>query len=243
MTKSTSGDAPGDSLDEASGSEDDEIGSEAASQVSQAADLMAEFYRIEMAKTASIQTRIDQTANWAVTVMAAFLTVVFSQPNIAAYVLLIGIVALCGFLFFETRRYQTYDASYSRARMLETNFFANVFHPTGTEHDEWRKEMSDDLRTPTLKMSFREALSHRLRRVYGPLLTVLGIAWMLQITLFTPQTRWIEAAAISAIPGSIVVGGVGVFYLLALLLAFWPTRTEAKTDFHGTEVGDWDRSK
>ena len=220
-----------------------EVGREAASEYSQAAALMAEFYRVEASQMASIQARLDQTTNWAVTVMAAFLTVVFSRPNIAAYVLLIGIIALCGFLLFEIRRYRAYDASRSRGRLIEENFFANVFSPGGVDHPDWRKKMGDDLRRPTLKMSFREALSRRLKRVYGPLMTVLGIAWMLQITLFTPQTHWDEAAAIATIPGEYVAGGLALFYVGMGILAYWPTRRSAKGDFHGTDVGDWDSPK
>ena len=89
-----------------------------------------------MSQVAHYQNRLDQTTNWAVTVMAGFLTVVFSTSDIPAYVLLIGLVALCSFLFFETRRYRSYDASRARTRILQENLYANVFHPTDTKHDE-----------------------------------------------------------------------------------------------------------
>lgn len=223
--------------------DDQEIGSEAAHEFSAATDLMSDFYREQMSQAAHYQTRIDQTTNWAVTVMAGFLTVVFSSPNIAAYVLLIGVVALCGFLLFETRRYRDYDASRARARILEENLYANTFYPDGAEHDDWRKKLSADLRWPTLKISLREALSRRLKRVYGPLLSILGIAWVLQITIFTPRTPWLESAMIPSVPGVIVVGGVVSFYAGAFILAFWPTSRDAKGEFYGEEIGDWKNYK
>ena len=72
--------------------------------------MTSDFYREETSQASHCQARIDRTTNWAVTVMTGFLTVVFFSPNVAAYVLLIGIIALCGFLLFETRRYRFYDA-------------------------------------------------------------------------------------------------------------------------------------
>ena len=88
-------------------------------------------------------------------------------------------------------------------------------------------------------MSVFESLSRRLRRVYLPLLAVLGIAWVLQITIFTPDSGWLETAAISSIPGEFVVIGVALFYIGALLLAFWPTSREAKGEFYGEDIGEW----
>lgn len=237
MTDSEPPDSDGESP---SRSDASAIGERAAPEDSRAAVVISEFYRVESRQMASGQNRVDQTTNWAVTVMAAFLTVVFSQPDLAAYILLIGILSMCGFLLFEVRRYRTYDASRSRVRMLEQNFFADVFAPRANPRTGWREELAVDLRAPTLKMSFREALSRRLRRVYGPLMSVLGIAWLLRITLFTPQTRWVDAAAISSISGEVVVVTVALFYAGAAAVAYWPTRREARRDFHDTEVGKWE---
>lgn len=237
----TDSESPDSDSGSATGSDASAIGERAAPEDSRAAVVISEFYRVESRQMASGQNRIDQTTNWAVTVMAAFLTVVFSQPNLAAYILLIGILAMCGFLLFEVRRYRAYDASRSRVRLLEQNFFADVFAPRADPGTEWREHLAVDLRTPTLKMSFREALSRRLRRVYGPLMTVLGLAWLLRITMFTPQTRWIDAAAISSVPGEIVVVVVSLFYAGAAAVSYWPTRREARKDFHDTEVGKWEK--
>ena len=114
---------------------------------------MSDFYREETSQASHYQARIDRTTNWAVTVMTGFLTVVFSRPNVAACVLLIAIIAPCGFLLFGTRRYRFYDASRARTRLLQENLYANTFRPAGTEHTNWREGPSDDLRRPTLKIS------------------------------------------------------------------------------------------
>lgn len=148
-------------------------------------------------------------------------------------------LALLMFLLFDLRRYRKYDATRSRVRLIEENVFANAFDPAGTSHRDWRKEIGDDLRNPTLKVSMWEALSRRLKRVYLPLITVLLLAWLFRITIFVSGEDPLETAAVPGVPGIIVVVIVGVTYLGALLLALWPTRREAKGEFHGEESGDW----
>ena len=148
-------------------------------------------------------------------------------------------LALTMFLLFDLRRYRTYDATRSRVRLIEENVFANAFDPAGSVHQDWRQEIGDDLRKPTLKVSMWEALSRRLKRVYLPLLTVLLLAWLFRITIFVSGENPLETAAIPGVPGIIVVGLVGVLYLGASLLALWPTSRHAKGEFHGEEPGDW----
>lgn len=59
--------------------------------------------------------------------------------------------------------------------------------PVGMEHPHWREELSDDLRRPRFKVTNREAFSRRLTRIYVPLFTVLGVAWVAKVTPFTPE--------------------------------------------------------
>ncbi|WP_224337319.1 DUF2270 domain-containing protein [Haloprofundus halobius] len=46
----------------------------------------------------------------------------------------------------------------------------------------------DDLRYPNSAVSTFEALSRRLRRVYGLLFVIAGLTWVVKITILTPQT-------------------------------------------------------
>lgn len=134
---------------------------------------------------------------------------------------------------------QDYDHWRARVRFVQENVFANALEPVGVEHPNWREELSDDLRNPTFKVSFLEALSRRLRRVYGLLFAVTGIAWVFKVSLFTPEQRWTEAAELPGIPGLVVAVGLAGFTLAVLAIAFWPGGREAKGEIYGTEPGDW----
>lgn len=205
--------------------------------------LLGDFYRGEVSHLTNESRRIDQSSDWAVAVMAAIITLTFSGRNMPSYLLFVGMAATCVFLVFEARRYRTYDAWRSRIRLLEENLFANALDPSGVEIEDWRTELGDDLRRPTLKITFWEALSRRLRRVYGPLLAVLGAAWVVKITLFAPDRSAIEAAEFPALAGEYVIGAVVLFYVVLVAIAYWPSERAAKGEFHGEEVGEWKREK
>lgn len=185
--------------------------------------------------------RLDLTVDWAIALIAAVLALSFGSVGSPPYFLLLGMVALLMFLAFDLRRYRAYDATRSRVRMIEESVFANAFDPAGATHRDWRKELGDDLRQPTLKVSAVEALSRRLKRVYFLLLTVLLLAWLFRITVLVPDEHWLETAAVSAVPGTVVVVAVGATYFGALAVALWPTSRQAKGEFHGEEAGDWKR--
>lgn len=201
--------------------------------------LLPHYYRGEVAQMSTLLSRLDLTTDWAIALIAAVLALSFGSADSPPYFLLLGVLALSMFLVFDLRRYRTYDATRSRVRLIEENVFANAFDPTEATHRDWRAELGDDLRAPTLKVSTLEALSRRLKRVYFPLITVLLLAWLFRITVFVPDETPLETAAIPGVPGEVVVVLVGAAYLGAALLAFWPISRQAKGEFHGEEIGDW----
>jgi uncharacterized membrane protein len=221
--------------------EDREIGGEAARDRSDFLSLMGHVYRGELGRTTSWRTRIDRTTNWAVVLTATLLTWTFSADSRPHYVLLAGIVMVIVFLGIEARRYRTYDVWRSRVRLLEENVFANALQPAGVEQSNWRELLSSDLREPTVKTPAIEAISRRLRRVYFPLLSVLGGAWVIRLTVFAPtSTGFIRTAAIGGIPGTIVLSTVGLVYGVALLLTFWPWERQAKGELQSqTRSDEW----
>lgn len=156
-----------------------------------------------------------------------------------AYLLLVGLLLLSMFLFFEVRRYRFYDVWRARVRLLQENVFANAFDPAGVEHPRWREEVGEDLRRPTFKVSFFEALSRRVRRVYALLFAIVGVAWVSKVTLFTPEAQWTEAAELPGVPGIVVATGLAVFYFAVVVVAAWPAERHAKGEIHGVESGDW----
>jgi uncharacterized membrane protein len=228
-----------DRSDERLDHDDEEVAAEVADDTDALLRLVSDYYRGGVNQANSSQSRIDQTTNWAITLIAALLSVVFSSPDVPPYLLLVGVVVLCVFLTYEVRRYRFFDLYRSRVRFVEENLFANALEPAGVEHSKWREELSDDLRNPTFKVTAREALTRRLRRVYVWLFVVLGAAWAAKVTLFTPETRWTEAAALPGLPGEVVAGALAAFLVGVLVVAFWPTSRQAKGEIHGVKPGEW----
>ncbi|USZ76006.1 DUF2270 domain-containing protein [Halorussus vallis] len=151
-----------------------EIGHEMVDQSTGLGSVMAHAYRGEMDEATTWRQRLGQATTWAVTVIAAILTWAFSNADNPHYILLIGIVIVTIFLGIEARRYRNYDVYRLRIRLLQQNLFANALDPSqGVEHPNWRAELSEDYRTPTLKVTLGEALANRLRRIYLALLGVL----------------------------------------------------------------------
>ncbi|QFU81762.1 DUF2270 domain-containing protein [Natronorubrum aibiense] len=220
--------------------QDEEVATNAGTDSEEFLSLLPHFYRGSVSQTVSAQDRLDRTTDWAITLIAALLSIVFASKDMPAYLLLIGLVLLGMFLFFEVRRYRFYDVWRSQVRFVEENIFANAFNPAGAEyHPNWREEISDDLRQPTFKVSYLEALSRRVRRVYALLFVVVGIAWVSKITLFSPETQWTEAAELPGVPGLVVATALAVFYIVVFLIAFWPSEREAKGEIHDVEPGHW----
>lgn len=138
--------------------------------------------------------------------------------------MVIGIV----FLLIEARRFRRYDIWRSRVRSMQENLFANALNPDeGVEQSNWRRQLSDDYRQPSVKMPLRNALAHRLRRVYLPLLIGLFLVWVFRLN--GADEPLITAASVSNTPGWLVFGGVIVGYAIVASIAFWP-EAEAPTE-------------
>lgn len=228
-------DHPDSTLDQ----DDEEVAAAIADDTDTLLTLLSDYYRGGVSQANNSQNRIDQTTNWAITLIAALLSVVFSSADLPAYLLLVGIGILCVFLSYEVRRYRFYDLYRSRVRFMEENVFANALEPVGVEHSRWREELSDDLRHPTFKVTAREALSRRVQRIYGLLFAVLGVAWVAKVTLFTPEMQWAAAAALPGVPGTVVAALLVVFYLCVAVVAKWPGAREAKGEIYDEAPGKW----
>ncbi|SIQ97568.1 Uncharacterized membrane protein [Haladaptatus litoreus] len=220
-----------------------EVAGDAAENREEFLTLMPHFYRGALSQSGRYLDRLDLTVDWAIAVVTAVLALGFQSSDVPPYLIPIGMVALSMFLLFDVRRYRSYDAIRARVRLVEENVYANALNPVGATLGEWREELGEDLRKPMLKVSYREALSRRLKRVYFPLYVLLAVAWLFRITLFVPNEPWRETAAVPGVSGEIIVGIVGAFYLALILVTFWPRKREAKGEFHGEEPGDWKERK
>lgn len=234
----TAEDSAGDDYDPEA-SEEREIGREMVDKSTGMGSVVAHFYRGEMSRVTTWRQRLDETLNWAVTLIAAILVYGFSTDG-RHEILLTGIVIIVMFLGIEARRYQGYDVWRARARMLQENLFANALDPSqGVEHRDWRRELSEDYRHPKIKVPYIEALSRRLRRVYLPFLVLMLVAWLFKIIVYSSGGAWIDDAAIGTVPGSIVISVVSLLYVALIGIAFWPRERHAKGEFSETDYGEW----
>ncbi|WP_394739330.1 DUF2270 domain-containing protein [Natronococcus roseus] len=217
-----------------------DLGDEVATDVSEMSSVLGDAYRGELDRETTWRERLDQTTTWAVTVMAAILTWAFSSPDNPHYVILVGVLAVGLFLLIEARRYRDYDVYRSRVRLFQENLLADALDPSQeSEHEDWRSELSDDYRDPTMKITMLEAVANRLRRIYLALVTVLLLAWIFRITAYMGETGVVEAASVGSLPGILVLAVVVAFYGTILAIVLWPRERKAKGEFGNREVGDW----
>ncbi|MDS0258942.1 DUF2270 domain-containing protein [Haloarcula sp. S1CR25-12] len=218
-----------------------EVGATAAEDSEEFLSLMPHYYRGEVSQSGNLLSRLDLTIDWAIVLVTAVLALAFQGGDVTAYLLLIGMVGVSLFALFDVRRYRAFDASRARVRVLEENLFANSLDPEEVPMAEWRRELAADLRTPTFKVNYWEALARRLKKVYYPLYALLGLAWAFRISIYTPGQSWIETASVPGIAGELVAAAVAAFFLVVTVFTYWPRERHARGEFHGEDSGDWKR--
>ena len=185
---------------------------------------LAHYYRGEMARMQSWRDRIDRTTNWAITVVAALLSVSLSSSQSHHGVLLFGMVLVYLLLVIESRRYRFFDVYRRRVRLMERNYYGTIFTKDNFSEFDWMGELGRDIRNPQFYVTLYQAMARRLRRNYGWIFLILLLAWILKTTTTVLQAKSGEAAlihsttelfsnaAIGYIKGWVVILGVIAFY-------------------------------
>ena len=187
-------------------------------------NIVAHYYRGELGRMAGWRDRMDRTTNWAITVVAAMLSVSLSTPTAHHGVLLFAMVLVLLLLVIEARRYRFFDVYRVRVRRIERNYLSAVFDPGAARATDWSAQLGQDLRRPVFLTTKATAFSRRLRRNYGWLFLILLAAWILKISSIKlqqagvrfefVQSLWeiVENATLGPIPGPAVVFGVVLFH-------------------------------
>ncbi|MEP6564046.1 MAG: DUF2270 domain-containing protein [Mesorhizobium sp.] len=193
---------------------------------------MSHFHRAEIARMAGWRDRLDRTSNWALTVVAAMLSVSLSTASAHHGVLLFAMLLVLLLLWIEARRYRFFDFYRARVRQFERHYFAQIFSPQPDFASDWLLIVGESLRTPKFLVSQRLALARRLRRNYIYLFLILLLAWVLKISTPSLQTEGVKidfvgsvreavnSAAFGTIPGVVIVTLVAAFYAGLLVTAF-----------------------
>lgn len=199
----------------------------------EAATAMVHYYRAEVARMSSWRDRLDRTSNWAITVVAALLSVSLSTPTAHHGVLLFAMLLITLLLYVEARRYRFYDVYRMRVRQFERHYFAPTFSATArdTGRAPWLDALSEDLRHPHFRIDLATALTRRLRRNYVWMYGILLLAWVLKITSprlaaegaaqDTPVSvaTIAQNAALGPVPGWIVILLLAVLHVALAVVA------------------------
>jgi uncharacterized membrane protein len=186
---------------------------------------VAHFHRAEMGRMGSWRERIDRTTNWAITVVAAMLSLSLSTATAHHGVLLFAMLLVMLLLLIEARRYRFFDVYRARVRRLERNYFAQLFAPSPQTDVDWAQILGSDLRQPCFLITLPAAISRRLRRNYIWMFLVLLLGWVLKLT--TPRLQeegtrrdlvgsleeMTASATLGPLPGWLVLIAVMAFYL------------------------------
>ena len=195
------------------------------------ATLMAHYYRGELARMVSWRDRLDRTSNWAITVVAAILSLSLSTPDSHHGILLFAMLVTSLLLWIEARRYRFFDVYRARIRMIERGYIAPALTADHEDSLHWRDDVATSLRRPIFFMGIVEALSRRLRRNYIWMYTILLLAWILKIS--TPRlqdettrrdvARTLEEilanAALGALPGWLVLACAAMLFITVAVIA------------------------
>lgn len=210
--------------------------------------VLAHYHRAEIARMAGWRDRIDRTTNWAITVVAALLSVSLSTPNAHHGVLLFAMLLVMLLLRIEARRYRFFDVYRARVRRLERNYYAQILAPVEAVEENWIRILGEDLRRPIFHIKIQEAMARRLRRNYGYLFGILLLAWILKITSAKLQAGAgtaefafsflgvLENASLGPLPGWAVLGGVTAFYVWLLTAALHKYKREGELAFGDVHV-------
>jgi uncharacterized membrane protein len=194
------------------------------SNSAEATNAMIHYYRAEMGRMNAWRGRIDLTSNWAITVVAALLSVSLSTPSAHHGLVLFAMVIVLLLLSVEARRYRFYDVYRMRVRQFERHYFGQLFGPeTQGGVEPWLLMLAQDLRHPRFRITYNRALRRRLRRNYIWMFLILGFAWVVKIMSpdlqdgvaldpVRPIELAIAHAAIGPIPGWLVLPLIALFY-------------------------------
>ena len=170
--------------------------------------VLAHFYRGELARANVWRQRMDATTHWAVVSTMAIISLAYSTPEASMLLLPFCCVLLYLLLHIEARRYRYFDVWRMRVRMLEVHLMVPaLLQGQDLAEGNWRETLCNDLLAPHYKMSRIEALGRRLQRTYIWLFLIVLGTWLL--LGFNHRMDFGHGS----VSGAAVLGFMGVFYL------------------------------
>jgi uncharacterized membrane protein len=213
---------------------------------SEAVAAVLHYYRGELSRMISWRDRLDRTTNWAIGAVAAMLSVSLSSTDSHHSVLLLAMLIVYILLLIEARRYRFFHVYRCRVRLLERNYFAQMFAPLANQPTAWLSVMGEDLRVPKFTVTLRQAMSRRLRRNYGWIFSILLLAWVIKATSHMAQPgaarliAWpseiLHRVAIGGVRGELVVAAVVALYAWLIFVMLRYPIVESELGYGGVHV-------
>ena len=189
--------------------------------------VLVHFYRAAVVHADVWRRRLDATTNWAVVTTAAVVTFAFGEAQAPHFVLLMALLFGLFFLVMESRRYQIYHVWELLIRDLHQYLIVPALLKNSDTDEEAIEaglaRIARDLGSTLPRISILEAAGLRIRRNYGPLFTILLMAWLLKLWL-SPRpsyeaAEFVARAAVGVVPGAAVLVAMGVFFAGCVIAA------------------------
>lgn len=189
--------------------------------------VLVHLYRAAVQHADIWRQRLDATTNWAVMTTAAVLTFSFGNVATPHFVVLLALLFVVFFLFMESRRYQAYNLWQRRIRVLHRAIIVPALKPADEVDHELvevlLKKLADDIGSSFPAIPLWAAVGYRLRRNYGPLMTLILLTWLLKLyahpTSAPSLLGYIDRATVGLIPGAMVLVAIGLLFLASVMLA------------------------
>lgn len=189
--------------------------------------ILAHFYRASVMHADVWRRRLDATTNWAVVTTAAVITFTFGEAQAPHFVLLMAVFFALFFMVMESRRYQIYHMWELRIRALHHYVIGPaLMGEDSIDHkaaEDGLAAIARDLGNTLPRISLLQAAGYRMRRNYGPLFTIVLLAWLGKLWLMPQPTyelsQLVERAAVGTISGAWVLVAVGLFFVGCIVFA------------------------
>lgn len=194
-------------------------------------NMLVHFYRASVMHADVWRKRLDATTNWAVVTTAAVITFAFGSRESVHFVVLLALVFDFFFLFMESRRYQAYHNWQRRIRALHRYLVAPAMRPPGGSPEEGEEDdletglaaLGRDLGRTVPNLPLWAALGYRIRRNYGPLVTIVLLTWLLKLYVHPGMAgslaEYLRRAGVGFVGGPVVLSLVGAFFAVWVILA------------------------
>ena len=189
--------------------------------------VLIHFYRAAVGHADVWRNRLDATTHWAVVTTAAVVTFGFGDKDDPHFVVLMALLFDFLFLYMEARRYQVYHRWMWRLRNLHHFMIVPALRggdepPEEVIQEKWNA-LADDLGRTVPRIGLLNSVGYRVRRNYGPLITLILFVWALKLYIHpkvaTSVGEVVARARVGVLPGNVVLISLGLFLLGLIVLA------------------------